>query len=142
MEIGRLDAHRLLIITQDGCKRHHTKFTLVVDTAVARNYYPFWVNELFSMLTKVYWERTEYATFQAEFERIFVEKLQYYGFNTPFNFPVGSRNFICSVYYHPERGGRISLEMVQFIFREHIETRRQQIAPEEDDGWVGHRNRP
>jgi hypothetical protein len=142
MEMGRLDAHRLLVITQEGCKRHHTKFTLMVDPEVAKNYYPFWVEEITSMMEKVYWERAEYERFRVEFEQVFEEKFLYHGFNTPFNFPIGSRNFICSVYFHPERGGRISIEMVRFIFKEEIESRSRQIAPEEDDGWLGHEERP
>jgi len=137
MEMAKLDENRLLVITQDGCKRHHTKFTLVVNPEVARNFYPFWTAELISMMEKVYWERNEYETFRAEFERTFQEKFNYYGFNSAFNFPVGSRNFICAVYYHPERGGRLSVEMVRFIFKETIDTRSRQIDPKEDDGWLG-----
>ena len=128
---------RLLAITQEGCKRHHIKFNLVVSPEACRNNYDFWVGEVSKLLQKVYWERKEYEVFGPEFQRIFDEKLHYYGFNHQFNFPVGTRNFICAIYYQPDRGARVSIEMVSFIFRENVRYRTRRIAPEEDDGWLG-----
>ncbi len=138
LEMAQMSDTHLIAITQDGCKRHHVRVDLIVSPEASQNNYDFWVEEVKSMMEKVYWERPEYQEFQADFERIFDEKLHYYGFNSSFNFPIATRNFICAVYYDPSRGARVSIEVVSFIFRENVESpSNQRRGMDEDDGWKG-----
>ncbi|MEM9985602.1 MAG: hypothetical protein AAF804_10975 [Bacteroidota bacterium] len=137
MELAQLSGTHLLAITQEGCKRHHVKFDLVVSPEACQNSHQFWVDEVKNFMPKVYWERTEYQEFGTQFEEKFAEKLLDHGFNRPFNFPIGTRNFICSVYYHPDHGARVSIEVVSFIFKENVETRERQPKSQEDDAWKG-----
>lgn len=138
LEMAQMSDTHLLAITQDGCKRHHVRFDLIVAPEASRNSYEFWVSEVEGLMEKVYWERNEYQEFKEEFETIFDEKLHYYGYNHTFNFPVNSRNFICSVYYDATRGARISIEVVTFIFKEDIQRpSNQRHEDDQDDGWLG-----
>ncbi|MEM7655646.1 MAG: hypothetical protein AAF399_05915 [Bacteroidota bacterium] len=140
MEMARLGEGRLLLITQDGCKRHHITFTLILDPSevdqVSRD---FWIQEVKALMHKVYWEQTGYEAFGEDFETAFVQKFQMYGVNRRFNFPVGTRNYICELLYDPTRGARINLEMVSFLFKEKIQERRRGIPEDQDDGWLGTR---
>lgn len=137
MEMARIGQNRFLIITQEGCKRHHTTFTLVLEPEVSRQPYAFWIDELKSMMYKVYFQKEEsYREYQAQFEELFEEKFIRYGFNNAFNFPIGTRNFICNVNYHPTRGGRIYLEIVEYIFSQKVSKLKPKGIPQEkDDGW-------
>ncbi|GAB4403908.1 MAG: hypothetical protein OHK0039_03660 [Bacteroidia bacterium] len=136
MELARMGRDRLLVIAQEGCKRHHTTFTLVMDPSAARPEPVFWLEEVKALLHKVYWEQPVYEEFGKEFEKAFEEKFRLYGLGRAFNFPIGTRNFICEVRYDPHKGGRISIEMVSFIFLEKVQERRAG-GPDEDDGWLG-----
>lgn len=137
MEMARLGSGRLLIITQDGCKRHHITFTLILDPSEVQLSREFWIKEVKSLMHKVYWEQDGYEAFGEEFETAFEDKFSRYGVNRQFNFPVGTRNFICELLYDPKRGARINLEMVSFLFKEKIQQRRSGIPEEQDDGWLG-----
>lgn len=142
LEMAQMSDTHLLAITQEGCKRHHVRFDLIVSPEASRNSYDFWVAEVKGLMEKVYWERREYQEFKEEFETLFDEKLHYYGYNRSFNFPVNSRNFICSVYYDATRGARVSVEVVTYIFKEDIQQPNNQRREEDlDDGWLGIRNR-
>lgn len=137
LEMTRMGPHRLLLITQDGCKRHHTQFTLIIDPVAIENRQQFWVNEVKSMFHKVYFEQPVYREFSKPFGEAFEEKLAIYGVNERFNFPIGTRNFICEVKLHPTKGAQITIEMVTFIFKEKVEVQRKGIPRKEDDGWLG-----
>ncbi len=136
IEMARMDPTRLLIITQDGCKRHHIRFTLLLDPSIVKDDPEFWLEEVSAMLYKVYFEQVEYAQFGKEFEASFLEKVQAYGLNRAFNFPLGTRNFICELLYDSTKGARINVEMITFLFKEDVTTRRQGIPSEQDDGWT------
>ncbi|MCB0835744.1 MAG: hypothetical protein KDE26_15955 [Bacteroidetes bacterium] len=142
LEMARMGDNRLIIITQDGCKRHHTTFNMMVDRKVATDNKDFWISEMRSMMHKVYWETNDYEEFAQDFEANFIRNFSAYGPNNQFNFPIGTRNFICEVNYSPERGGKITIEMVSFIFKERVHTERRGISTDEDDGWYGNAKRP
>ena len=137
MEVASLGEHRLLMIRQDGCKRYHTTFTLVIDQSQVKRENSFWIDEVKSMMHKVFFEQeTSYQEYGKPFEALFEEKFIRSGFNSAFNFPVGTRNFICNVNYHPEKEGRIHIEVVEYIFSEKVTKKRPQGIPrEKDDGW-------
>lgn len=136
-EMARMGKDRLLIITQDGCKRHHIVFNLFIDPEVVQLADSFWVNEGVAMLRQVFWEDPLYQSFGPEFEVQFAEKLQEYGLNRQMNFPIGTRNFLCEVGWEADKGGVMRIEMISFIFRERIEVRQQPggVTPAQDDGW-------
>lgn len=141
MEMARMGEHRLLIITQEGCKRHHTTFSLLIDPAAVGQGTAFWLAELKSLMHKVYWESDAYGIFGPELEAQFEEKLRLHGPNERFNFPVGTRNFICEVRTDPAKGGKLTIEMVSFIFKEEVRQRRTGIPEAQDDGWEGSEGR-
>jgi len=136
LEMAQMDEAHLLVIAQEGCKRHHIKFTMIIDPEVAQRGADYWLEEVKSMMQKIYWERTDYDPYRADFERVFEEKFKDYGLNSSFNFPLGSSNFICGIFYHPDRGGRISIEKVSFIFKEKMGATASE-ADRSDDGWLG-----
>ena len=137
MELARMGTERLLMITQDGCKRHHTVLTLVLDPSAARPEAAFWQEETLGLMDKVFYQNPAYQEFRQPFEEAFVEKYALYGTGRRFNFPVGTRNFICELLYQPGQGGRITVEMVEYIFKDEA-TQRQAPQPDEhDDGWLG-----
>ncbi|MDP5171844.1 MAG: hypothetical protein NWR72_16465 [Bacteroidia bacterium] len=137
MELARLGSNRLLMITQDGCKRHHTVLTLVIDEVLIKNNPQFWIDESNSIMRKVFHDRPEYHEFGALFEDAFAEKFVMYGLSNRFNFPIGTRNFICEVIYRQGEGARIMIEMVEYIFKEGENLRRSDTPSEDDDGWIG-----
>lgn len=137
LEMARMSNEQLILITQDGCKRHHVNFTMIIDPKIVVNNNDFWIESTVSMLYKAYYNQPEYETFAKEFLKEFSEKFKMYGLNNQFNFPIGTRNFICELRYNPQKGGRINVEMVQFIFKEKLELKRKGIPLEEDDGWLG-----
>ncbi|MEL6850204.1 MAG: hypothetical protein AAFP92_16900 [Bacteroidota bacterium] len=136
LEMARIGSDRVVIITQDGCKRHYTKFNLLLDPEAIVGTDSFWIAEVKSFMHKIYFGTQAYEPFQHAFEAAFIEKFRMHGINRRFNFPLGTRNFICEVRSDPTKGGRIIIEMVTFIFREKVQTRRTGIAQEQDDGWV------
>jgi hypothetical protein len=135
IEMARIDQYRLLIITQDGCKRHHIRFTLLLDPSIVKDETDFWVEEVTAMLHKVYYEKPEYNRFRDPFAEEFREKVQSYGINRRFNFPLNTQNFIGELLVDPTKGARITIEMINYIFKEEVATRRQGIPAELDDGW-------
>jgi hypothetical protein len=139
MEMARMGQGRLLIITQDGCKRHHTTFTLILDPGEVVLENAFWMEEVNTLMHKVYWEQLGYEVFGEDFEAQFDKQFQLYGLNRRFNFPIGTRNFICELLYDPRRGARINIEMVSFLFKETIHEKRSGIPEDQDDGWLGNR---
>lgn len=141
LEMARMGEHRLLMITQEGCKRHHTIFNLLIDPAAMGRGLDFWVAEMKGLMHKVYWEHDGYHTFGPEFEAQFEAKLRTHGLNTRFNFPIGTRNFICELRSDPEKGGKLTIEMVRFIFKEEVRQRRTGIPEDQDDGWDGSEGR-
>ncbi|MEO0468442.1 MAG: hypothetical protein AAF206_02385, partial [Bacteroidota bacterium] len=139
IEMARLGEDRLMVITQDGCKRHHIRFTLIIDPgSVTDPFQPqFWEEETNSLLFKAYYGQKAYNRFGKEFENAFKRKFRSYGLNQSFNFPIGTRNFLCELLYDPQKGGKITIEIVSFIFRETIKEARIGIPREKDDGWKG-----
>ena len=137
LEMARISGDRLLLITQDGCLRHHTQFTLIIDPQAIENRQQFWINEVNSLLHKAYFGQPVYREFATPFGEAFEEKFARYGVNRQFNFPVGTRNFLCEIKYDPAKGARITLEMVTFIFLERVEVQRNGIPRDKDDGWIG-----
>lgn len=133
--MARMDHNRLLVITQDGCKRHHIRFTLLLDPSIVRQETDFWVEEVGVMFYKVYFERPEADQLSQQFDRAFREKIEVYGLNRRFNFPLGTRTFICELLYDETKGARVSVEMVNFIFKEEVANRRKGIPSDQDDGW-------
>jgi len=142
-EIARLSNEKVLVISQHGCKRHHTVFTLFIQPSAVTPTLDFWLSEVKSLMYKVYYGQEElYAGYKGPFEEMFEEKLERFGLDNSFNFPVGTRNFVCNVYNHPNKGAQIRIEMVAYIFAEKVvKMRPKGIPPEQDDGWKGGRHR-
>jgi hypothetical protein len=139
IEMARMSQERLLVIAQDACKRHHTKLTLIIETSAVENHPAFWMEEVKGLMYKAYWQQPEYEVFGRAFDQAFTEKFAQHGVNSRFNFPVGTRNFICDIRFQPGRGAKVSVEMVSFIFKERVARRQQGIPKAEDDGWLGQR---
>ena len=137
LEMARMGAHRLLIISQSGCKRHHFNFNLLIDNDIVQQTDSFWINEVKSLMHKIYFEQSEYDLYRATFEETFEEKYRMYGLGGSFNFPLGTRNFICQLRYDEEKGGQVAIEMVQYLFKDKVEVKRKGIPAEKDDGWLG-----
>lgn len=137
MELATLDNSRIVIITQDGCKRHHIHIDLIIDTRAVVAVDSFWISEVKGLLHKVYFDQTVYKSFQATFEDQFEFHFLRYGINEEFNFPIGTRNAICQVKYDREYGAKISVELIEFIFKEKIQKREQGVSKAKDDGWKG-----
>ncbi|MCI4666953.1 MAG: hypothetical protein MRZ79_02250 [Bacteroidia bacterium] len=135
IEMAQMGEKRLILITQDGCKRHHTRFSLLIDASELKEGNTFWIKEAENLLHKVYWENPDYSQFGMAFNEKFTEKFAMYGLGKQFNFPLGTRNFICRIDKDSERGGRITIEMVTFIFKEKVQPASSGIPPKEDDGW-------
>ncbi|MDX1906595.1 MAG: hypothetical protein SF053_06125 [Bacteroidia bacterium] len=121
MELVRLNGDRFLIITQDGCKRHHIRFNLMLQAPAIVETDSFWVKETCAMMRQVYWGQAAYEEFRREFERAFTENMIRNGLNRQFNFPVGGMNFLCEVRHEPAQGAQILVEMVTYVFREKVE---------------------
>ena len=138
MELARMGSDRLLMITQDGCKRHHVVMTLVLDNAVVEDSPEFWLEETTLLMRKVYHEHGEYLEFGSKFEEIFTEKFLIYGTGRRFNFPIGTRNFICEIIFRPGEGARVMIEQVEYIFKDEENDASRANPAEEDDGWLGH----
>lgn len=137
MELARMGNERLLMITQDGCKRHHVVFTLVVDNRLIEDKPEFWVNETSLMMRKVFHDRGEYQEFGVQFEDLFTEKFMIYGLGRRFNFPIGTRNFICEIVNQPGQGARLIVEVVEYIFKDEETVIETTNPSEDDDGWIG-----
>ncbi|MEZ4828186.1 MAG: hypothetical protein R3C61_18155 [Bacteroidia bacterium] len=142
IEMARIGDSRLVMITQDGCIRHHITFNLIIDPKAVNLSREFWLNEVRMLMHHVFWEQPEYDSFGPEFEAAFADKFSIYGLNDPFNFPIGMRNFICELRYDPQKGGKVTIEMVVFIFKEKVETKRLASPGEKDDGWLGVEKKP
>lgn len=140
MEQARLSADRLLTITQRGCIRHHTTFTLLIRPEEVELSQEFWLQEVKAMMYKVHHGKEEvYAIYGPQFEELFEEKLARHRLGSSFNFPIGTRNFVCSINYHPLKGGQVTLEVVEYIFNEKVvKLQPKGISRKEDDGWKGH----
>ena len=135
IEMARMGADRLVVITQDGCKRHHTRFTLLIQPLATKDERDFWISETENFIHKIYWGNPEYHTFSMDFNKLLEEKFDMYGLGNPFNFPLGSRNFIVEIINNDENGGKIMVEMVTFIFKEKVQPKKSGIPSKEDDGW-------
>jgi len=134
-ELAKMGNHRLLVIKQGGCKRHHINFNLLLDPEVVVDDPEFWIAEAKTLLHKVFYGDPTYAKLGAEFDRLFEEKFKLHGLRRKFNFPIGTRNFICQIINDPDKGGQIAIEMVSYVFKETIEVRRKGISLKDDDGW-------
>lgn len=135
IEMARLSTNRLLVITQGGCKRHHITLNLIVDPEAVENSTSFWVEEVKELMHKVFWEQQVYRVFGAEFEKEFEKSFQANGLGNKFNFPVGTRNFICELFLDVKRGARIRIEMVSYIFKERVKRPARPKGQDNDDGW-------
>ena len=134
-ELARMGKYRLLVVKQSGCKRHHINFNLLLDSDVVMDEPDFWIAEAKSMLHKVFHQDPNYKRLGPEFDRLFEEKFRMYGLGRKFNFPIGTRNFICQIINDPENGGQIAIEMVSYIFKERVDVKRKGVSLKDDDGW-------
>ena len=141
-ETARMDKNRILIISQDGCKRHHKTFTLYLKNGIAVNADSFWIKETINVFRCVYYQDKGFRSIQKEFEEEFEEKFKQTGVNKEFDFPVGTRNFICEVEVPPDaaRDPLIRVNMVEFVFEEKVIEMRKSNAG--DDGWFVSPNAP
>ncbi|MEM6800438.1 MAG: hypothetical protein AAF696_03485 [Bacteroidota bacterium] len=134
-ELAKMGKHRLLVVKQSGCKRHHINFNLLIEADAVIDDKEFWIAEAKALLHKVFYKGSDYARLGPKFDKLFEEKFKMYGMKRKFNFPIGTRNFICQVVNDPEKGGQIAIEMVSYIFRERVEVKRRRISLDKDDGW-------
>ncbi len=134
-ETARMDKYRLLMIGQEGCLRHHNHFSLFVAREVLVKSDSFWIAEAVNMFRAVYYGQKEYRSFQKEFEETFAEKFLTYGVNKEFNFPVGTRNFLCEIEVPADKtkDASVRIDMVEFVFEEKVVEARGNNA--KDDGW-------
>lgn len=137
LEIARMAGGRLLLINQEGCTRYFVTFTVVLDPREVQSSPVFWANEFKTLLYKVFYQNPDYDLFRTEYERQIDEKLSQTGFNQPFNFPIGSRNFIGEVQWSPDKRPAVVLKMVEYIFKEKVMQPRRETGPDTDDGWFG-----
>lgn len=135
IEMARMSEDRLLVITQGGCKRHHTTLNLIIESSSVENGTAFWIEEVKEMMHKVFWEQQKYRVFGPEFEAEFESAFKQNGLGEKFNFPVGTRNFICELFLDINRGARIRIEMVSFIFKEKVKRPARPKGKDRDDGW-------
>ncbi|MEM6262436.1 MAG: hypothetical protein AAGI38_08010 [Bacteroidota bacterium] len=133
LERARLDEDRIVVIRQRGCIRHHITFTLILRDRAIRPGTDFWIKETLRMMYAIYFEDAQYGLFQDEWEKVFAEKFQQYGLGNQFNFPLGTRNFVCRAIYEPGKGGQVTVELVKYLFKETV--KQPGIPPEQDDGW-------
>jgi hypothetical protein len=136
-ETARLDAHRLLVIKQKACTRHHVLLVLHVDPAAIVQEDRFWITEMLVLMKRVYFSDPEYAEYKAKFEKEFVRQFLAVGLNSSFNFPIDDRTFICKI-ESGDWGAKIRLESVKFLVKERIN--QPGIAREKDDGWLQGKN--
>lgn len=138
LELARLGNDRLVLISQGGCKRHHTSFSLSIDPDAVEQNQAFWLKELRNLLDKIYHGQEEqYLEFRDAFLETFEEKFKESGIGRPFNFPIGTRNFICELMYSRVKGGKITVEMIAYIFEEKMQQggKKKAVFDENDDGW-------
>lgn len=140
-ERAHIGAHRILLISQAGCKRHHTVLLQVMSPGCIVPNDSFWINEACGLLYAVYHDQAVYRLFRGDFEREFRQKIAEYGVNQAFNFPIGTRNFVCEIKYDPQRGANLRIELVQYVFEEKLYAPPQN-NPVHDDGWLGRRQAP
>ena len=137
-ERARMDEFRMLIIQQDGCLRHHTRFAFrMAPPAVRENSLEFWMQEIQHLMDRVYFAKPEYAIFRQPFEEGLEEGLYRSGLLEPFNFPVGTRNFICQIQYDKKKGAKIEIEMIEYLFKEGTGGAHLRKPDVHDDGWLG-----
>ncbi len=132
-ERAQLGRGRRLVISQTGCKRHHISILLLIKPEEINPKPSFWVEETQALMHAIYFEDPTYALYRTEFEEAFKENFLRNGTNQKFNFPLGSRNFVCEILYEPGGGANIRIEQVQYIFAEKI--MQKGIPRAEDDGW-------
>lgn len=134
-ETARMDKYRLVLIGQEGCVRHHNHFSLFVAREAITKADSFWIEETVNLFRAVYYGKKEYRAFQKEFEETFAEKFLVYGVNKEFNFPVGTRNFICEIEIPADKSkdASVRINMVEFVFEEKVVEARRNNA--KDDGW-------
>lgn len=132
-ELARMDKNRYLIIAQDGCKRHHNTFTLYLNKNIVVPTDSFWIQETKGMFRAVYYGNKTFRSFQQEFEEKFEEKLLENGINKEFNFPIGTRNFICEIDVPKDKDPMIRINMIEFVFEEVVKEMRKPNTL--DDGW-------
>ena len=118
MEFGQLDSARVFLITQDGCQRHHTRFSMLINPLLVEGDFEFWVEEVERMILSIYFGRKDYDRIALAFLDKFEEYFAQYGLNRPFNFPLGTLNFICEVQYSPQQKASIEIEMIEYLFKE------------------------
>lgn len=133
IESAYMDEDRILVISQRGCKRHFTNFSLVLSPDSYIDQPQFWIDEVQSMMRSVFFENDEYALFGEDFEQTFAQKIKIHGTNSEFNFPVRSLNFICEIELVPYRGAIIRIQMIRYLFKEKILL--PGIPRKQDDGW-------
>jgi len=132
-EKAQLGSGRRLVISQTGCKRHHISFILIIKSEEIRHTNTFWIQEVQQLMHAVFFEDSDYALYRKKFEQAFADNFRVYGVGKRFNFPLGSRNFVCEIVYDPGRGANIRIELVQYVFAEKI--KQKGIPRAQDDGW-------
>jgi len=135
VELARLDDHRAIAIAQSGCIRHHIQVNLMLDPAVVSFDAKFWEEEAAMIMYAIFYKDPKYQAYQQEFEEKFAQKMYDGSRNQEFNFPIGTRNFVCKVIptgAHPT----LQLEMVEYVFKEEILRKKAVYLPDSrDDGW-------
>lgn len=132
-EKAQLGPGRRLVISQNGCKRHHINILLLIKPEEINPNIPFWIEETQALMHAIFFEDPAYALYREEFNQAIADKLRIYGTNRKFNFPLGSRNFVCEVVTEPGRGANLNIELVQYVFAEKI--KQKGIPRAQDDGW-------
>jgi len=135
VEKARLDAHRSIVISQFGCKRHHISIRMRIKANAVQQSENFYIQETLSMMRMIYFGNPTYAHYRKIFEKNFTKNFHTYGLGQEFNFPIGSSTFICSVRSDPVLGVQISVEQATYVFAENLQKEKDLTPRKKDDGW-------
>ncbi len=120
IESARISNTRFVVITQAGCIRHHINMEMSMDPREVKAGRDFWPKQVKRFMYMIHFEDKLYPVYRAQFEESFELQFRRKGINESFNFPIGTRNFICQILYKPGKEARISIEQIEYVFKEKV----------------------
>jgi hypothetical protein len=132
-ETLQLDAHRLVVIEQRACLRHHIDITIVVAPPATRITEPeFLLNELLQCLDKIFYNDLNYYHYKNDMRAHLAALYRRHGPGQRINFPVADRTFIAA-FEHGGMGAVLRMEIVTLLHTHQIKL--PGIPEKQDDGW-------
>ncbi|MEM6765042.1 MAG: hypothetical protein AAF824_08970 [Bacteroidota bacterium] len=120
IESARISNTRYVVITQGGCIRHHINMEMSMDPREVKKDKNFWPDQVKRFMYMIHFEDKSYPIYRAQFEEGFALQFFRKGINESFNFPIGTRNFICQILYTAGKEARISIEQIEYVFKEKV----------------------